>query len=305
MRRIYSWASGLTAALAAALAIATAPAGASTIYFQPSGGTPIGSAADCHGSIPSSVLLDFPADNVGSAVDCAQAGYVATGRDYRFAQSLIRVPDHHGSPFSDPDLYVALDAMSGGSQVPDFARIGIQPCLSNQVACTSSGWRVFTFVIAPTLNNPVFSYFPVPVAAEGDGVLVNVYSNSNNSDAFTVSLPNGAEYAANVQVAGQTYTRAEALADWAFAAAASGHRQPVAPFSKTRDSQFQQGRFTTVSGNQGTFRGPWTTTGVQATSNGSLSPSGTLIGDPAPLWTDGESVHGLPGDAFGVWRYPF
>jgi len=304
--RRFNFLAGGVAAAAVAVALATAPAGASSTYFQPSGGTPIGTAANCHGTIPFSVIGPaFPGDdNVGSPTDCAQAGYVATGRDFRFAQALIRVPDHPGNVRFDPQLYVALDAMTGNSQVPDFARVGIQPCNSGPF-CSTSHWQAYTEVIDPTLNNPVFTFFSIPPAVEGDGVLVNVYSNRNNSDAFTIMLPSGANYAYNVAVTGPVYTRAEALADWAQPAADSHAKAPLTPFSKTRDTQFEQGRFTTSAGNQGTFRGPWTTTGVQATSNGSLAPSGTLIGDPAPLWTDSQSVHGLPGDAFGVWRYPF
>jgi hypothetical protein len=77
------------------------------------------------------------------------------------------------------------------------------------------------------------------------------------------------------------------------------------PASKIRDTQFLQGRFTTANGTQGTFSGPWTLNALEATSNGSSPPSGTLIAQPSYLWTDGNSFQGKFGDAFGVWRFPF
>src|SRR5580704_12009156 len=108
--------------------------------FKPSGGTPIPSAADCGtshgGSIPTSLfgLLLNGQDNVGknasnaNKLDCAQAGYVATGRTFRFAQAIITVPNHLPNPNSDAWEYVALDTGVGTSAIPDFARIGIGPC---------------------------------------------------------------------------------------------------------------------------------------------------------------------------------
>src|SRR5581483_9985921 len=74
--RRFNFLAGGVAAAAVAVALATAPAGASSTYFQPSGGTPIGTAANCHGTIPFSVIGPaFPGDdNVGSPTDCAQAG---------------------------------------------------------------------------------------------------------------------------------------------------------------------------------------------------------------------------------------
>ena len=44
---------------------------------------------------------------------------------------------------------------------------------------------------------------------------------------------------------------------------------------------------------------------LEATSNGTLPPTGTLIGQPSFLWNDGSGFHGMGDDAFGVWRFPF
>jgi hypothetical protein len=72
-----------------------------------------------------------------------------------------------------------------------------------------------------------------------------------------------------------------------------------------RDTQFFQGRFTTANGQQGTFAGPWTLNAYEATSNGTLPPTGSLIAQPSYLWNDQHGLNGLGQDAFGVWRFPF
>ncbi len=283
----------------ASLGLAASPAGASTHplpagAFTPSGGTPIGSGANCGGSIPASIsdLINDPGtDTVGfPRTDCAQAGYQASGRDFRFAQGLQTVPDHAPDPGTDPWLYVGLD--SSTSTTYDFARTGI--------AWTGSTWVAFFWVVSPSLNNPVFAAFPLAAADQGDGVLANVYLTPQGALQFTATLPDGTVDRKTVSVTGETYVRAQAVADWALPAIVSGSPQP--PPVKTRDTQFLAGRFTTVSGAGGTgFSGPWTLNAVEATSNGTLPPTGALIAQPSYLWSDG---HGA-GDAFGVWRFPF
>ena len=266
-------------------------------YFTPTGGTPIGTDAHCGaGSVtPAS-------DTVGVSTDCAQAGYVASGRDFRFAEALVTVPDHPGSVTVDPSLYVGLDASTSTSF--DFARVGIKPCTGGS-PCGTSGWEGFVAVIQPTLPT-TFDYLPIPSVDEGDGVLLSVYFNQvGNSDNFTITLPAGTVYNKTVAVSGPTYTRAEALADWAYPEVAAGAARPEVPSSKVRDTQFYQGRFTTLSGDAGTFNGPWSLNAAEATSNGDLPPSGTLIGQPSYLWNDGSSYGGKGDDAFGIWRFPF
>ncbi len=280
------------AACFAAVFAAASPALAAPAYFTPSGGTPIGSNAQCGAAVVS------PAhDTVGvSGSDCGQAGYLASGRTFRFAQALITIPNHNGSVFSDPWLYVALDSSTSANF--NYARAGIAPC-----GCTASGWVAFVDVRQPG-SSPVSVTFPIAATAEGAGVLVSAFLVPDGSAVqFTIKLPNGTTYTPTVPVNSPTYIRAQALADWAWAEVNSGSPQPVAPFVKTRDTQFMEGRFTTTSGAKGTFSGPWTLNGVQATSNGHLPPKGTLIGDPSYLWTDGLGIGSL--DAFGVWRYPF
>jgi hypothetical protein len=285
-------------------------------YFTPSGGTPVGSAADCGAStggpgIPGSLFSLYASDQDiignnggtgGATNDCGQAGYLATGHIFRFAKATIVVPNHFGDPAFDESIYVDLNNDNGGSingdaQIPNYAKVGIQPC-----SCGGSGWRVFTAVLDPNLGTPVFNFVPIPVGNLGDGIQVSVYyDQQGNSVDFSITLPNSKSFAFSVLHVGTEYRRAFVGADWGIAAVNSGFPSPVStsPLTKNRDSQVFNAAFTTLSGQGKTgIAGPWTLNGVQATSNGFLSPSGTLIGDPSALWRNVPT-----GQNLGIWRY--
>jgi hypothetical protein len=293
---------------------AAAPAGAAAAkhprYFTPNG-TVVATDANC-----SITTVTLPSDN------CGKAGYEATGRNFRFAQALITVPDHLGSIVSpaDPALYVALD--NSGTNTWQYTRVGIAPCPAGVagvfivpgtsitcptvVAGNTSNWVVFT-ATADAGGPPVVTTHPLADAFMGDGILVNAYlAPTGNSVATTITLPNGTTYNNTFAITGPTYTKAQAVADWTTAIEnGAAAPEPAVPAAKVRDSQFFQGRFTTSSGQQGTFNGPWTLNAWEATSNGTLPPTGTLIAQPSYLWNDGKGFGGSGDDAFGVWRFPF
>jgi hypothetical protein len=281
-------------------------------YFSPTGGTPIPTSANCSLSSP-----PVPSDN------CGMSGYQASGRNFRFAQALITVPNHDAvvdeAPEleNDPTLYVALDNSS--SNTYEFARVGIAPCpagesldiIPDQASTTTcpnpnpSGWVTFSAVQQPT-GSPTIDVNALSKAVEGDGILVNAFLEpTGNAVHFTTTLPSGSVINNQVDVNGPVYGKAQALADWTTAVENGETPSPIAPSAKTRDTQFFQGRFTTASGVQGTFSGPWTVKALEATSNGSLPPTGTLVGQPSFLWNDGNSFKGMGNDAFGNWRFPF
>jgi hypothetical protein len=283
----------LLAAAAAGVTVTTlgftaagAASGATTASraFTPSGGTPIATNANCASD-------GDPADN------CGMAGYQASARDFRYAQALITVPNKVGSVVTDPTLYVALDNSSSTNY--DYARVGIRPCLTVTLTCLSgSHWQAYVEVATPTTSPSTITTVPISASLMGDGVFVSVYFNQiGNVIHSVITLPGGIPINNTVTVTGPLYTKAQALADWTTATQPA----PVAANPKFRDTQFFGGRFTTLSGFQGTFRGPWILNGVEATSNGVLPPGGTLIAEPSSLWTN----DGHPGDAFGVWRFPF
>ncbi len=286
------------------LGLAASPAGAASIgrYFTPTG-TVVGTNANCVQSSP-----PLPGDN------CGRDGYQATGRTFRFAQSLIDVPDHTASKTTDAEYYVALD--NSGTATWQYARVGIAPCTgttailapgATATTCpTGGGWVAFT-ATADAGSAPVVTAHSLAGVSGGDGVLVNVYEvPTGNSVETTITLPSGTTYNNTFTISGVTYTKAQAVQDYTMTIENGGTEPlPVSANPKVRDTQFFQGRFTTSSGSQGTFNGPWTVDALEATSNGTLPPSGTLIGQPSFLWNDGSGFQGMGDDAFGVWRYPF
>ncbi len=306
------FAAAAAGATATTLGLAASPAGAAVAgnYFSPSGGTPVPTNAQC-------IVTPLPSDN------CGMSGYQASGRDFRFASAVITVPSHvgnseEGTTPADPVLYVALDATSNTTY--EYARVGLAPCsdLDDFVvpgvtfttaglgSCPASGWVVFDAVYQPT-TVPTVNVAPLSGSLLGDGVGVSVYLSSNGNQVQTqITLPTGVVIQHVTPVTGPTYTKAQAFADWTTAVEAGTTKpEPAVPAEKIRDSQFFQGRFTTLNGVQGTFNGPWTLTPYEATSNGTAPPAGTLIGEPSYLWNDGSGFHGMGSDAFGTWRFPF
>jgi hypothetical protein len=285
----------LTAASAANAARMPGAANAGPVLANPpSGGIPLYTSANC---TPPVVPAGGPLQNAASQSSTAlpapppcTAGYQASGRDFRFAQALITVPEHAGTKAVDPAVYVALDASTPDSS--DYARAGIEPDPANP-----GSWDTFLEVREPTVANPILITDPVSDALEGDGIFFSISLDAaGNSLRFVMTLPNGTTTQNTVAVNGPVYTAAQALADWS----ATTTPQPAAP-ANNRVSQFYQGRFTTLSGTQGTFDGPWNLNPVELTSNGSASPRGTLIVTPSYLWNDATTPQGT--DAFGVWLY--
>jgi hypothetical protein len=316
-------AAGATAALLSLSMTGSAgAAGPGKERFSLSGGAPIPTSTSCTGFTPA------------PAQGCAEAGYQASGRDFRYAQAVITVPGHHGvvtacppgarcaitagpaAPGSairgtppdtedaeaDPQLYVALDDSSNGTA--QFARVGVQPCNGGS-PCGSSGWEAFAEVksgVQPPVSPPSF-LFPIAPADEGDAVFVSVYADPAGQAVHTViTLPDGSTFNNTFAAHGAVYPRAQAVADWT---TAEVKPQPVPPSpDKVRDTQFLEGRFTTLNGQRGTFAGPWTLNAFEGTTNAALPPDGTLVVQPSYLWNDGTNFHGMFGDAFGVWRFP-
>lgn len=316
MRRRITKAFFATAAAGATittLGLAASPAGAASTGhkagFTPTG-TLVGTDANC-----SATLVAVPSDN------CGRAGYQASGRTFRFAQALITIPDHPGSiDNADPTLYVALD--NSGTNTWQYTRVGIAPCPAGVagtfivpgvaitcptlVAGNTSDWVAFV-ATADAGVAPTVTVHPLSSAFMGDGIKVNAYLvPTGNSVQTTITLPDGTTFNNTNAITGPVYTKAQATADWTTAVEnGATEPQPAVPAAKIRDSQFFQGRFTTTNGSQGTFNGPWTLSAWEATSNGFLPPSGTLIGQPSFLWNDGSGFNGMGDDAFGVWRFPF
>jgi hypothetical protein len=325
----------LTAAIAGATITCLGPAAASPAaaaghgarVFTPSGGTPIPTNANCPFTPLTSPMRMRPGIPGQPSTACARVGYQASGRDFRFVQALITVPDHPGSigypsGAADPVLYVALDNSVGTTY--QFTRVGIAPCpagdnayvvpggLGGRIACptalegNTSNWVAFA-ATAGAGSPPAVVAQPLSSAVMGDGILVNAYLvPTGNAVQTVIQLPDGITYNNSFPVSGPAYTQAQALADWTTSIENGAIKpQPSVPPAQERVSQFFQGQFTTLSGQRGTFAGPWTLNALEATSNGTLPPTGTLMTQPSYLWNDRKGLGGLGQDAFGIWSYPF
>ena len=294
------------------LGLAASPAGAAAggKFFAPSGSKLLATDANC-------TVTPVPGD------DCGMAGYVGTGRDFRYASALVQVPDHVGntefadaSDPADPALYVGLDDSTNANY--RYARVGIAPCSDSadyvvpgvslsslEVSCPPSGWVLFAAVDEPFDSGPQVDVTALAPGFMGDGEGLSVYAVSDSVKTVT-TLPDGTKIQHTFYITSPPYTSAVAVADWTTAIEGGEiSTAPTTPTAKVRDTQFFQGRFTTASGQQGTFQGPWTLEALEATSNGALPPSGTLVGQPSYLWNDGNGLNGKGSDAFGVWRFPF
>jgi hypothetical protein len=301
MRRRITKAFFATAAAGAAITTlgfaAAGPAGAAAagkhyVHFNPSA-PETGTDANCSSG------LETGTTGTWTSADCGKVGYVATGRDFRFASAIIKVPtaaNETSAVVTGPAMYVSLDDSATN---PDYAQVGIRPDSDGD-----GSWQLFYDVEEPCSAASTGSVTMTGSVA-GDGVFVSAYlSPSGQSVHLVATPPTGTAINTTVPVCSPVYTDAQALADWT-GAAEDATPAPVAPSpDKVRVTQFFQGRFTTLSGNQGTFKGPWSLTAVDATTNGSAEPLGTLIGQPSFLWNDGASLGGMGSDAFGVWLLP-
>jgi hypothetical protein len=277
------------------------------------------------------------ASRVAAAVG-SQAGYVASGRRFRYAQAIITVPRQPCRPGARAQmLYVALAGPFGSAR----AGLACPARPAGRAAATPAGpapWRPFVTagpsspVAAPggeTLTglaatagaaspaSPASAVDPgahpgdtgqvgqtlqTRPVSPGSGVFVSVYFNRvTHRVRFCVATPGGASYTRSVAVSTATfYTQAQAVAGWPGSAAASAI--PVTPGSRVREARFLSGGFTTIHGIQGTFTGPWALTRWEATGDG--KPSGPVAAAPGYLSADGtQRVIGAWDDAFGVWLY--
>jgi hypothetical protein len=241
----------------------------------------------------------------------SSAGYEASGRDFRFITSTIRVPDTNFLTGLYPQEYIQLSNGSltqptGGGNA--YTRAGIEPCVvarSFGATCATGTWVAFVEAFNNSLNGPFFShFFNLAGVNQGDGVNFSIYfDQAGNELHFVITPPStsGTPQFYKTRAFGPLYDHAAALDDFTNSTGTPIALPPfVQPF---RINQFLQGAITTENGTRGSFAGPWTTSPVVATSNGLVYPLGTTRVSPTALWSDGLSANGAvrADDAFGVW----
>jgi hypothetical protein len=233
-------------------------------------------------------------------------GYEASGRDFRYIHALIVVPN---APQDEeyPQLYVQLSNGSLGSG-DSYSRAGIETCLVAEnldPGFTCSGDWVGFIETSTNGSTPTFTHFvPLDDVTQGDGVGFGIYYNqaAGNAVSYMLTTPGGQQYNLQTPASGPIFDHAAALADYT-----NSVGTPIPLPSGTAQyllTRFWQGALTTYSGVKGSWTGPWTTSAVEATSNGDPFPQGTVELSPGPLWSDGVATNGAVrgNDVFGVWR---
>ena len=241
----------------------------------------------------------------------SSAGYEASGRDFRFITSTIRVPDTDFLTGLYPQEYIqlsngSLTQFSGGGNA--YTRAGIEPCVvarSFGATCTTGTWVAFVEAFNNSLMGPFFShFFNLAGVNQGDGVNFSIYYNERGNElSYVITPPStaGTPQFYKTQAYGAIFDHAAALDDFTDS---TGTPIALPPFIQPfRINQFLQGAITTENGTRGSFAGPWTTSPVVATSNGLVYPLGTTRVSPTALWSDGLEANGAvrSNDAFGVW----
>ena len=264
------------------------------------------------GSASAAVSSKAQPATIGTTItSTSSAGYEASGRDFRFITSTIRVPDTDFLTGLFPQEYIQLSNGSltqptGGGNA--YTRAGIEPCVvarSFGDICATGTWVAFVEAFNNSLNGPFFShFFNLAGVNQGDGVNFSIYFDQAGNELHYVITPpstSGTPQFYKTRAFGPLYDHAAALDDFTNS---TGTPVALPPFIRSfRINQFLQGALTTYSGARGSFVGPWTTSPVIATSNGLLPPSGTTRVSPTPLWSDGLLANGAvrANDAFGVW----
>ncbi len=237
----------------------------------------------------------------------SQAGYEASGRDFRYISSTLTVPDTNFLTQIYPQEYIQLSngSLASGDQ---YVRAGIESCTVAQsfgAICTTGTWVSYVEAFNNSLSGPYFHHFyQLSGVTQGDGINFSIYYDQGGNELhFTITPPStsGPPQHYKTQAYGPLFDHAAALDDFTDS---TGTPIPLPFFlHQFQINEFLQGALTTYSGARGSFVGPWLTTEIIATSNGLLPPSGTTRVSPTQLRSDGLAANGTvrPWDAFGVW----
>ncbi len=126
----------------------------------------------------------------------SSAGYEASGRDFRYITSTIRVPDTSFLTGLYPSEYIQLSNGSltqptGGGNA--YTRAGIESCVvarSFGDICATGTWVAFVEAFNNSLNGPYFShYYNLAGVNQGDGVNFSIYYYQGGNELSYVITP--------------------------------------------------------------------------------------------------------------------
>ena len=237
----------------------------------------------------------------------ACAGYVGTGRNFRYVQAVIRIPAHPLLQFFTQPLLPAVYV--GMSSNDSLAVTGVMTCgvyhnifgvFPFGAGCPFQTWLAVGVDINTPFNIVLGHVVAIPNAASGQGIEFSLFYNQiGNTLHYRIdaSKAGGVINAFSMPAHGAVFTHALALLDFS---ASTVSIPPSAPLQDVRATQFLEGAWTTAGGVRGTFLGPWTTQPVSSTFPAGFPPPGnTVTFEPSFLFND--NLGGGPGDAFGVW----
>lgn len=206
---------------------------------------------------------------IGIRYDPGQAGYITSGRWFRFAATTLTVPAR------------TLPSANGGSAVLELRQgAGIGPPYAEIVVSPGGGPASIVVEAAPG-GSKTLQLSP----QVGDQLAVSIYYDRKGHDYFTVSdLTQHTTQTVRITLSFTTFVYDTVrLGSWVKAV------DP--PQADTRLWKFADTRLTTYTGKHGTVLGPWTTTQIIATTTG--TSAGTVKLSPSGLWNGGAN--------FGVW----
>lgn len=196
------------------------------------------------------------------------AGYQAHGRWFRFISTTLTVaPPKVGDPLHSGNGGVGI-SLTGR---PGTASISVAPG-----GGTDSIWWLASYH-----NQKPFQLTP----RAGDRLVLSIYYDRHGHDYFTATdSTQGATQTVRVTVGDVTYIQASP-------AASIDPTVTALPVTDTRLWNFTGSHLTTYTGVHGTILGPWTTSKMIVTSDG--TSSGRVVASPSGLQNDGQN--------FGIW----
>jgi hypothetical protein len=196
-----------------------------------------------------------------------QAGYQCDGRWFRFVSTTVTIPQRTVPKTNGGYLTIALE--HAPVNMP-MASINVDPGGGPGTVGWYSGGQPGggTFTLSPKV---------------GDQLAVSIYYDRSSHVSFTATdLTQGITKTVQSTVGNVVYNTAGL---WG---AAKGESSPAAD---TRMWKVADTHLTTYTGTHGTVTGPWQTSKMIATTNGSAT--GAVMMSPSGLWNGGQN--------FGIW----
>jgi YVTN family beta-propeller protein len=199
--------------------------------------------------------------------DTTWSGYQASGRWFRFISTTVTIPPR------------IIPARNSGAAAIMLSQAATRSPSAAIKAAPGGGPGSVTWVASGHASG-AFRLSPRP----GDRVALSLYYGQNGTDYFTATdLTQGITRTAGAAVGPVIYRQA------LLGVAVTGTVSP--PQADIRLWQFTGSHLTTYTGDRSTITGPWQTSALTATTDGTTK--GMIKASPSYLWSNGQN--------FGVW----